>query len=90
MSKAEGLAKSVHQRLLNLRDKTREDFNVLLVRYAIERLLYRLSRSEVANQFVLKGAMLFVAWMSQVRRPTRDLMAAAQSGPVSAIPSSPR
>ena len=39
MSKTEGTARSVHQRLSNLRDQTGEDFNVLLVRYALERLL---------------------------------------------------
>jgi len=53
------LAASVHARLAQRRAKTGEDFNVLLVRFALERLLYRLSRSRHREQFVLKGAMLF-------------------------------
>ena len=41
---------SVRQRLLNLRDKTGEDFNALLTQFAIERFLYRLSRSSLADR----------------------------------------
>lgn len=39
---AANMAKSVHQRLLNLRDETGEPFDRLLIRYGLERLLYRL------------------------------------------------
>ena len=67
------IAQSVHQRLLNRRDRTGEDFNVLLVRYAIERLLYRLYVSPYINHFILKGAMLFAVWTDSPHRPTRDL-----------------
>jgi predicted nucleotidyltransferase component of viral defense system len=67
------LAASVHQRLLNLRQEEGKDFNLLLKRYTLERLLYRLSRSKHSDQFVLKGAMLFVVWGQHLRRPTRDL-----------------
>lgn len=67
------LTASVHQRLLNLSRERNEDFNLLLKRYALERLLYRLSRSEHADQFVLKGAMLFIVWDMHPHRPTRDL-----------------
>jgi hypothetical protein len=45
----------------------------LLIRYALERFLYRISRSEHRDNFVLKGALLFVAWENAVERPTRDL-----------------
>ncbi|MHB8623506.1 MAG: nucleotidyl transferase AbiEii/AbiGii toxin family protein [Sulfuricaulis sp.] len=44
-----------------------------MTRYALERLLYRLTRSEYAGQFILKGAMLFAVWMASAHRPTRDL-----------------
>ena len=64
---------SVRQRLLNLRARYPGDFNVLLTRYAAERLLYRLSISPHSPQFVLKGALLFVVWLPQWHRPTRDL-----------------
>lgn len=67
------LAISVHQRLLNVSQKTGENFNLLLSRYAIERLLYRLASSDHAGQFVLKGALLFWVWQMPQHRPTRDL-----------------
>ncbi|MCX6031834.1 MAG: nucleotidyl transferase AbiEii/AbiGii toxin family protein [Chloroflexi bacterium] len=67
------LPASVHQRLLNLSQQRGEEFNLLLTRFAIERLLYRLSRSEESGRFVLKGALAFAVWGMQPHRPTRDL-----------------
>ncbi|HEX4122856.1 MAG TPA: nucleotidyl transferase AbiEii/AbiGii toxin family protein [Verrucomicrobiae bacterium] len=67
------LAASVQARLAQRRAKTGEDFNVLLVRFSLERLLYRLSRSSHRDQFVLKGAMLFALWEPTLHRVTRDL-----------------
>lgn len=64
---------SVRQRLLNLRDKTGEDFNALLTQFGIERFLYRLSRSSLADRVVLKGAMLFRVWSGSLHRPTKDV-----------------
>jgi len=71
--KPRNLAASVRQRLSDLARKLGEDFQLVLTRYAIERFLYRLSRSEHRNDFVLKGAMLFRLWADQPHRPTRDL-----------------
>lgn len=51
-------AASVRQRLLNLARQRNEDFQQVLVRYALERLLYRLSLSAHRERFVLKGALL--------------------------------
>jgi len=65
-------AASVRQRLLNLARERNEDFQLLLVRYALERLLYRLSISEYGDQFILKGALLFQLWFDLPQRPTRD------------------
>ena len=45
----------------------------MLVRYALERLLYRLATSPHREAFVLKGAMLFLVWGGDTHRPTRDL-----------------
>ena len=67
------LAASVQARLAQRRAKTGEDFNVVLVRFCLERLLYRLSRSVHREQFVLKGAMLFALWEPTLHRVTRDL-----------------
>jgi hypothetical protein len=68
-----GIVQSVRQRLLNRSRESGEDYNLLLTRYAIERLLYRLTQSEHANDFILKGAMLFTVWTGAMHRPTRDL-----------------
>lgn len=67
------LGASVRQRLLNIAHERREDFQWVLSRYALERFLYRLSRTEHQARFVLKGAMLFAAWTDMPHRPTRDL-----------------
>ena len=53
------LAASVRARLLNIAKTEGSDFNQVLVRFALERILYRLTRSPHANRFVLKGALLF-------------------------------
>ncbi len=49
-----------------------EDFQLLLDRYAVERFLYRLSISDVRDEFLLKGALLFTLWFNAPHRPTRD------------------
>lgn len=64
---------SVRQRLLNIIRETGDDANLIWSRYTTERLLYRLSVSKYAGEFVLKGAMLFTVWMGQSYRPTMDL-----------------
>ncbi len=65
-------AASIRARLKNHADATKEDFNLVLTRYGIERLLYRLATSEHASRFVLKGALLFALWYGHPHRPTRD------------------
>ena len=67
------LAASVRQRLLNYSAKTEQDFQVVLARYAFERLLHRLGQSPSAEQFTLKGALLFLVWTGEQYRPTRDM-----------------
>ena len=67
------LAESVRQRLLNLSKSQNETFDLMLTLFGMERLLYRLSRSQWKNEFVLKGAILFRIWDGSPHRPTRDL-----------------
>ena len=67
------VAASAKQRLLNLSRECGEEFNLVLIRYGIERFLYRLSQSEDADGFVLKGAILFHLWGQAPHRPTRDV-----------------
>ncbi|QWF71830.1 nucleotidyl transferase AbiEii/AbiGii toxin family protein [Methylomonas paludis] len=71
MSKA-NVAASVRSRLLNHAREKKQDFNLVLTRYTIERLLYRISISKHADQFLLKGALLFDLWFDIPHRPTRD------------------
>jgi hypothetical protein len=63
---------SVKDRLLNVARKEGRSFDVLLVRFALERLLYRLSISEHRDRFVLKGGMLVTVWIDDDNRVTRD------------------
>ncbi len=64
---------SVRQRLLNLAHARGQPMELLLTRYALERLLHRLSVSPHRERFVLKGAMLLVTWFDEPHRATRDL-----------------
>ena len=65
-------AASVRARLLNVAKATGTDFNLVLVRFALERLLFRLSTSAHADRFILKGALLFTLWYDLPHRATRD------------------
>ncbi|NDH09688.1 MAG: nucleotidyl transferase AbiEii/AbiGii toxin family protein [Gammaproteobacteria bacterium] len=67
------LAESIRARLLNLSKSEGSDFSTLLTRYALERFLYRISQSEYANIFLLKGALLFALWYDMPHRPTKDI-----------------
>lgn len=67
------VAASVRQRLANAAREQGTDFQRLLVRYAVERLLYRISRSSLHDSFILKGAMLFTTWTEAPFRATGDL-----------------
>jgi predicted nucleotidyltransferase component of viral defense system len=64
---------SVRARLLNIARERGQTFDLLLVRYALERFLYRLSLSAHKDNFVLKGAMLLATWLDNAYRPTRDI-----------------
>lgn len=66
------LAASVRARLLAVAKSQGADFNQVLVRFALERILYRLSQSTHADRFLLKGALLFTLWYGMPHRPTRD------------------
>ena len=64
---------SVRQRLLNLAHARGQPMELLLTRYALERLLHRLSVSPHRERFVLKGAMLLATWFDEPHRATRDV-----------------
>jgi len=71
-AKTRGLSQSVHTRLVQHAQSLGVDANLVLTRFATERLLYRLSRSPHAERFVLKGALLMLVWLGETIRPTRD------------------
>src|SRR5258708_4940425 len=69
----QNLGVSVRARLLNLAKQRNQPFELLLIRYTLERFLYRLSTSKHRERFALKGAMLMLHWTDEPQRPTRDL-----------------
>jgi len=66
------IAASVRARLLNIAKAQGVDFQQVLVRFALERILYRLTQSKYADRFLLKGALLFTLWYDMPHRATRD------------------
>lgn len=70
---ARNMGASVRQRLLNLSRAGGPPFNILLTRYVLERLLYRLTLTPHASRFILKGAMLVTTWFPDPHRQTRDV-----------------
>ena len=71
--KTKNIAASVHQRLLNKARESSRPFNEILQHFAIERFIYRLSKSPHADRFILKGALMFSAWTGSMSRPTMDI-----------------
>ena len=71
-SRRGNIGASIRDRLLNKARADKLDFNLLLTRYALERLLFRMSISEQRDQFLLKGALLFDLWFDIPHRPSRD------------------
>ena len=66
------LAASIRVRLLAVAKAKKVEFELMLTRFALERLLYRLSITAHREQFLLKGALLFDLWFDEPHRPTRD------------------
>lgn len=64
---------SVRARLLNISKESGQNYQLVLTRYANERLLYRLAGSAHADRFVLKGAVLLMTWFDEPFRGTRDV-----------------
>lgn len=71
--KPNNVAASIRQRLLNVARQRNEEFQFVLMRFGLERFMYRLGRSPHGKRFILKGAMLFGLWTGQPHRSTIDL-----------------
>ena len=72
-AKTKNVPASVHQRLLNKAREKSCPFDEILQHFAIERFIYRLSKSPQADRFVLKGALMFSVWTGSMSRPTMDI-----------------
>jgi hypothetical protein len=81
MKQIKNLPASVRAKLLAHAKDRGEDFNRTLVRYGIERFLFRLSQHVSRDRFILKGAMLFITWPEGAHRPTGDLDMLAHGSP---------
>ena len=64
---------SVRQRLLNISRENNRLFTDLVQHYAMERFLYRLSQSDYADSFILKGALALQVRKVAKFRPTMDI-----------------
>ncbi len=64
---------SVRQRLLSQARTDKRTFSELLQYFAMDRFLYRMSISDYADSFILKGALMLQAWKSPVFRATMDI-----------------
>ena len=67
------VAASVHARLANQARADDRPFQELLQYYGLERFLYRLSKSDYRDRFILKGALMLRVWNAPMTRPTRDI-----------------
>ena len=67
------ISASIRQRLLDLSKREGRPFGEVLQYYAMERFLFRLSKSKYVDKFILKGALLLTVWGSGVSRSTRDI-----------------
>ena len=67
------ISASIRAQLKKIAKEEPTDFNTLLTRYGLERLLYRIGQSKYASQYLLKGALLFNLWYDMPHRPTKDI-----------------
>jgi len=67
------IAVSVKEKLINYSRKNSLEFNSVLLQYIQERFLFRISKSIYSDNFVLKGALLFLAHDISRLRPTKDI-----------------
>ncbi len=73
------IAASVKARLLHIAKQSNKSFELILLRYCSERLLFRLGISRYKDLFCLKGGSLIYAWENENTRPTRDIDMLAKS-----------
>lgn len=73
------ITESIKAHLLMISKKANIAFELILLRYCVERLLFRMGKSVYKNYFYLKGGSLIYAWEKENSRPTRDIDMLANS-----------
>lgn len=71
--KIENIPASIKARLRNKAREINKPFGEILLYYGMERFLYRLSKTQYADNFILKGGLMFYGLDIPLRRPTRDI-----------------
>ena len=69
----QNIAKSIRAKLLHISKKENISYQLMIIRYFQERLLYRLSISEFNDNFCLKGGVLLYFLDQNKSRPTIDI-----------------
>jgi hypothetical protein len=64
---------SIRVRLLNEAKASGDSYDQVLQYFAIERFLYRLSKTQWGERLIVKGAIMLRAWGTPLGRPTRDI-----------------
>ncbi|MGI6445403.1 MAG: nucleotidyl transferase AbiEii/AbiGii toxin family protein [Candidatus Ozemobacteraceae bacterium] len=80
MKSLRNVSASVRQRILNRSKADRRSFSELLQYYAMERFLYRLSISDHAHHYILKGALMLRVWNASDFRSTMDIDLLGKTG----------
>ena len=63
---------SIRQRVLNQAQERNDDFGLVLTKYGLERILFRVSKSKYRETVIRKGVLLFELWTKERYRATRD------------------
>ena len=70
---SKNLIASIQVRLVGRSRELGVEHQLTLARFGGERLLYRLSKSNFADRFIVKGAALLILWLGDAVRPTKDI-----------------
>lgn len=73
MGEIKNIPASVAERLKNVSKQSGKSFDLLLLLYFQERLLYRLSISDFREKFLLKGGLFLFSLTQFKARPTKDI-----------------
>lgn len=70
---AKNMGESVNAKLRDVSRRLNTDMSTVQTRYALERLLYRLTQTSWHDKIALKGALIFLVHDGDIHRPTGDM-----------------